>query len=111
MVVDEENGSDGPVQYAVWTLAQPPNASGETQGTVKKTILNACLALTKHLMSCRPKSHIEGVICSRFTLDKLKEARQIIHTFNNTDDEPYAYRGPNKKPKISDGGWSDFRRC
>jgi hypothetical protein len=101
MGTDDEKGSAGASNFAVWALDDPnKNNSGQKEGTVKTPILNACLALTKHLMSCRPKSHIQGVICSRFNLDALKEARKIICTYNNT--EPYAYRGPNKVPNIRD---------
>ena len=56
-------------------------------------ILNAVLALMKYLRSHRDKEHIYNVILSRFNLEALKEARQIIYTYSDPD-ERYAYRGP-----------------
>ena len=91
-----ETQSLSSTSYAVWSLEDAGKKS--LQGT---TLLNPCLALMKHLMSCRDKEHIQNVICSRFSLDALKEAREILYTYSDPE-ERYVYRGPNKVVNVRD---------
>ena len=84
--------------YAVWILADSTNSPGEAKDA---TILDPCLALMKHLMSCRNQTHIQNVICSRFSLDALMKAREIIFTYSEPN-ERYVYRGPNKVVNVRD---------
>ena len=59
--------------------------------------------MMKYLRSSRDKEYIYNVICSRFSLELLKEAREIIYTHNNlSEKEKYAYRGPYGKPNPRD---------
>ena len=101
MATADVAGSTAASKYAVWAVDSTKNTIGQTEGTVKNTLLNPCLALMKHLMSCRHKSYIQGVICSRFKIEELKEARKLIFMYHNPE-EPYAYRGPNKTPNERD---------
>ena len=64
-------------------------------------ILNASLALIKHLMSCRDKDYIQNAICSRFSVEALKEACEVIYTYSEPN-ESYGYRGPNKVVNVRD---------
>lgn len=94
----EEKSSSQASNYAVWILKDSTNSSDEAKDA---TILNPCLALMKHLMSCRDKTHIQNVICSRFSLDALKVAREIIYAYSEPN-ERYVYRGPNKVVNVRD---------
>ena len=89
MATADVAGSTAASKYAVWAVDSTKNTIGQTEGTVKNTLLNPCLALMKHLMSCRHKSYIQGVICSRFKIEELKEARKLIFMYHNPE-EPYA---------------------
>ena len=100
----EMQPSAAATNYAVWILKDSSNNSGEAKDA---TILNPCLALSKHLMSYREKSHIQNVICSRFSLDALKEAREIIYTYSEPG-KPYAYRGPYKVVNVRDKSTAAF---
>ena len=81
-------GGPPPQHCSVFTL------TGKTSDQPgNKPILNAVLALMKYLRSHRDKEHIYNVILSRFNLEALKEAREIIYTYSDPE-ERYAYRGP-----------------
>lgn len=67
-------------------------------------IVNSCLSLIHSYMSSRDKQYIKGIVCSTFSLEKLKEARECIFKYAAPDAD-YKYRGPNSKQerdKISD---------
>ena len=93
--------------YAVWTLSDPKQGA-PVKGN-EASILNPCLALMKHLMSSRDKTHIQNVICSRFSLDAMMEAHRIIFTYSEPE-ERYVYRGPNKVVNIRDRCTHAFER-
>ena len=59
-----------------------------------KPILNACLAYIKFLMHSRDKLFTVNAVCSKFDLNSIKAAREIIYKLMNPESD-YSYRGPN----------------
>lgn len=69
---------------------------GGGQSAPSSHIINSCLAYIHSYMSSRDKQYIKGIVCSRFSLEKLKEARECIFKYHAPDAD-YKYRGPNSK--------------
>ena len=71
-----------------------PGASTE-QNTKNMPILNACLSLIKHLMKNKDKSYAQDAVCSKFSINVLKNSYKILYRHVNPEDE-LSYRGPQK---------------
>ena len=64
-------------------------------------IMNACLSFIKHLMTYGDKSYIQDAVCSRFSLNRIMDAREMLFK-HSTPEDKYAYRGPNKVTNVRD---------
>ena len=65
------------------------------------TVINSCLAFTKFLMSSRDKVYIREIITSKFDLDSLKKAYEVLHKFCEPDIK-FTYQGPRKNASVRD---------
>ena len=59
------------------------------------TVINSCLAFTKFLMSSRDKVYIREIITSKFDLDSLKKAYEVLYKFCEPDIK-FTFQGPRK---------------
>lgn len=58
-------------------------------------VVNTLLAYTKHLMQSRDKAYITDAVCAKFSLDTIKQAREIILETCDPQQPRPAYQGPN----------------
>ena len=59
-------------------------------------IVNTCLAYIHSHFKCRDKFYIREKVCTVFTLEQIKAAREILYVTHEPEVK-YSYRGPNSK--------------
>ena len=72
------------------------SSAGEDSSPTPPVIVNTCLSFMRYLMLARDKSTISDMICSKFNLDSLKIAREVIFKYVEPK-KHYGYHGPQGK--------------